>query len=77
MRGIKSPFSKGVCQLGGVGWVGQGRAIIIKVPVVIIDGVRWEQKGGMLVWLGGNVLGCPLGFGFVVGSDGGVGPDAV
>ena len=26
----------------------------------VIDGVRWEQNGGMLVWLGGNVLGCPL-----------------
>ena len=22
VRGIKSPFSKGVCRLGGVGWVG-------------------------------------------------------
>ena len=58
VQGIKSPFSKGVCRLGGVGWVGQGRAIIIKVPVVIIDGDRWEQNGGMLVWLGRNVLGC-------------------
>ena len=47
--------------------------MIIKVSVVIIDGVRWEQNGGMLIWLGGNVLGCPL----VVGSDGGIGPDAV
>ena len=46
------------------GWEGLGRAIIIKVPVVIIDGARWEQNGGMLVWLGGNVLGCPLGIRF-------------
>ena len=40
--------------------------------------IRWEQKGGMLVSLGGNVLGCPLGIHFfVVGSDGGIGPDSV
>ena len=64
LRGIKSPFSKGVCRLGGVGWVGQGRAMIIKVSVVIIDGVRWGQNRGMLVWLGKNVLGCPLGIQF-------------
>ena len=64
MRCIKSPFSKGVCWLGGVGWVGQGHAIIIKVHVVIIDGVHWEQNRGILVWLGGNVLGCPLGIRF-------------
>ena len=38
--------------------------MIIKVSVVIIDGVRWEQNGGMLLWLGGNVLGCPLGIRF-------------
>ena len=43
----------------------------------VIDGVRWEQNGGMLVWLGGNVLGCPLGIRFCGNSDGGVGPDAV
>ena len=30
--------------------------IIIKVSVVTIDGVRWEQNVGMLVWLGENVL---------------------
>ena len=36
--------------------------MIIKVSVIIIDSVRWEQK--MLVWLGGNVLGCPLGIQF-------------
>ena len=64
LRGIKSPFSKGVCRLGGVGCVGQGRAMIIKVSVVIIDGVRWGQNRGMLVWLGKNVLGCPLGIQF-------------
>ena len=63
MRGIKSPFSKGVCQLGGVGWLGYG-VMIIKVSVVIIDGVRLEQNVGMLVWLGGNVIGCPLGIRF-------------
>ena len=64
LRGIKSPFSKGVCRLGGVGWVGQGRAMIIKVSVVIINGVRWGRNRGMLVWLGENVLGCPLGIQF-------------
>ena len=58
VQGIKSPFSKGVCQFVSVVWVGQDRAIIIKVPVNIIDGVSWEQNGGMLVWLGRNVLGC-------------------
>ena len=47
------------------------------MPVVIIDGVRWEQNGGMLVWLGGNILGCPLGIWFCGNSDGSVGPDAV
>ena len=66
MRGIKSPFLKGVCQLGGVGWLGYGRIIIIKVSVVIIDGVRWEQNVGMLVWLGRNVIGCRLGIRFCV-----------
>ena len=34
--------------------------MIIKVSDVIIDGVCWEQDVRMLVWLGGNVLGCPL-----------------
>ena len=29
VRGIKSPFSKGVCQFGGVGWLGWGRIMII------------------------------------------------
>ena len=38
--------------------------MIIKVSVVIIDGVLWEQNEGMLVWLGGNVLGCLLGIQF-------------
>ena len=52
-----------MCQLGGVGWLGYG-VMIIKVSVVIIDGVRLEQNVGMLVWLGGNVIGCPLGIRF-------------
>ena len=64
MRGIKSLFSKGVCQLGGVGWLGCGLIMIIKVSVVIIDGVRWKQNVGMLVWLGRNEIGCPLGIRF-------------
>ena len=34
--------------------------MIIKVSVTIVDGVRWEQSVGMLVWLGENVLGWPL-----------------
>ena len=38
--------------------------MIIRLSVVIIDGVRWEQKVGMLVWFGGNVLRCPLGIRF-------------
>ena len=61
--GITSPLSKGLCQLGGMGWLEQSHIMIIKVSVIIIDSVRWEQK--MLVWLGGNVLGgCPLGIQF-------------
>ena len=50
-----------------MGWLGEGRIMIIKVSVVIIDGVLWEQNmlgAGMLVWLGGNKLGCPLGIWF-------------
>ena len=35
--------------------------MITKVSVVIIDGVRWKQNVEMLVWLGGNLLGCSLG----------------
>ena len=38
--------------------------MIIKVLVIIIDSVRWEQNVAMLVWLGENVLGCPLGIQF-------------
>ena len=38
--------------------------MIIKVSVVIIDGVCWRQNRGMLVWLGENILGCPLGIQF-------------
>ena len=38
--------------------------MIIKVSVVTIDSVRWEQNVGMLLWLGGNVLGYPLGIQF-------------
>ena len=38
--------------------------MIIKVVVVIIDGAHWEQNIAMLVWLGENVLGCPLGIQF-------------
>ena len=47
--GIRSPFSNGVCQFGGVGWLAQGRTMIIKVSVVTIDDVRWEQNVRMLV----------------------------
>ena len=43
----------GRCGLAGIG----SRIMIIKESVVTIDGVRWEQNGGILVWLGGNVLG--------------------
>ena len=39
-------FKKGLCQLGGVGWLELDRIMIIKESVVTIDGVRWEQKGG-------------------------------
>ena len=56
-----------MCLLGGVGWLGEGPIMIIKVSVVIIDGVLWEQNmlgAGMLVWLGGNKLECPLGIWF-------------
>ena len=38
--------------------------MIIKVSVVIIDGVHWEHNVEVLVWLAGNVLGCPLGIRF-------------
>ena len=38
--------------------------MIIKVLVVIIDSVCWEQNVAMLVWLGENVLGCHLGIRF-------------
>ena len=34
--------------------------MIFKVSVVIIDGICWEQNVEMWVWLGSNVLGCPL-----------------
>ena len=64
VRGIGSPLSNGVCQLGGVGWLGWGCIKIIKVSVVIIDSVCWVQNVGMLVWVGRNVLGCPLGIPF-------------
>ena len=56
-----------MCLLGAVGWLGEGPIMIIKVSVVIIDGVLWEQNmlgAGMLVWLGGNKLECPLGIWF-------------
>ena len=49
MPGIRSPFSNGVCQSGGVEWLAQGRTMIIKVSVVTIDDVRWEQNVRMLV----------------------------
>ena len=64
MQSIRSPFSKGVCQLGGAGWLGLGRIMVIKVSAVTIDGVRCKQTVGMLVWLGGNVLGGCLGIWF-------------
>ena len=32
----------------------------INVSVIIIDSVGWEQNIRMLVWLGENVLECPL-----------------
>ena len=64
VQGIGSPLSNGVCQLGGVGWLGWGCIKIIKVSFVIIDSVCWEQNVGMLVWFGRNVLGCPLGIPF-------------
>ena len=35
--------------------------MVIKVSVVTIDGARYQQNVGMLVWLGGNVLGRSLG----------------
>ena len=38
------PFSEGMRQLGGVGWLGLGCRMIIKVAVVIIEGVLWEQE---------------------------------
>ena len=38
--------------------------MITKVSVVIIDGVHWKQNVEMLVWLGGNILGCSLGIPF-------------
>ena len=56
---IKSSLSKGVCQRVGVAWLGQGRVLITKVSVGIMDGVCWEQNLEMLVWLGENVLRCP------------------
>ena len=57
VKSIRSPLSKGMCQLGGAGWLGLGRMLVIKVSAVTIDGVRCKQNVGMLVWLGGNVLG--------------------
>ena len=45
VQGIKSPFPKGVCRLGGVGWVGQGRAIIIRyhsLLLMVLVGSRTE-----------------------------------
>ena len=56
---VRSPLLKGLCQWGSVGWLGQGHVLTMKVPVVIIDGVRWEQNVEMLVWLGKNIPGCP------------------
>ena len=38
--------------------------MVIKVSVLIVDGVCWEQNGGMLVWLCGNVPACSLGIRF-------------
>ena len=69
-----------MCQLGDVGWPGEGRIMIIKVSVVTIDSVRWEQNVGTSVSLGGNVLGYPLGIRFCDGrgaGGGGIGSDAV
>ena len=37
VQGIKQPLPKAVCQLGCVGWLGQGRIMIIKVSVIITD----------------------------------------
>ena len=61
MGGIKSPLLKVVYELEGVRWLGQDCIMITKVPVVIINGDCWEQNIEMLIWLGGNVLGYPLG----------------
>ena len=47
--------------------------MIIKVSIVTIDSVRWEQNVGMLLWLGGNVLGYPLGIQFCDGEGEGLG----
>ena len=58
MQGIKSPLSKGVCQLGDVVWLGYGRILITRVSVFITDSVHWKQNVEMLVWLGENVLVC-------------------
>ena len=60
VRGIKSPWSEGVCQLGSVGWLGQCRIMILEVLLVFVGGVYCEQNEGMLVWLGRNVLRCLL-----------------
>ena len=49
--------------------------MIIKESVVTIDGVRWEQKGGSWFDLAGMYYVVLQGFGFVVGSGGGIGPD--
>ena len=38
--------------------------MIVKVSVIIIDGTCCKQSVGMLVWLGRNVLRCPLGIPF-------------
>ena len=59
--------------MGDVGWPGEGRIMIIKVSVVTIDSVRWEQNVGTLVSLGGNVLGYPLGIRFCDGRGAGGG----
>ena len=50
VQGIKSPFSKGVCRLGGVRWVRQGRAIIIRYQSLLL-----------MVLIGSRTKGCSFG----------------